>query len=327
MKNFIKKYKFLIIIFLIYGILNIRLPYYIDFPGGIEYINNRVEIEDAYSSRGSFNLAFVSEMRGTPLTLLISLFSSEWDIISMDEIKMESETEKEALLRERISLKESYSNAIYLAYKKAHEEISIADSNLYVTYVLEEAKTSLKVGDIIKKVDGKEIKDRFDLLDIIEGHDISDKLEIEVINNDKKYIRTSKLIEYEDEKMIGILYSLVNEYKTDTKYKLNLEDNESGSSGGLMIALDIYNSLTKEDLTSGDKIVGTGTIDLDGNVGLVSGISYKLSSAVREGASLFIVPAGENYKEAIKLKKENKYDIEIYEASTFKDTVEYLKNR
>ena len=34
-----------------------------------------------------------------------------------------------------------------------------------------------------------------------------------------------------------------------------------------MLALSFYNSLIDEDITGGKKISGTGTIDLDGNVG------------------------------------------------------------
>ena len=50
----------------------------------------------------------------------------------------------------------------------------------------------------------------------------------------------------------------------------------------------------------------------------------KLKSAVKEKADLFIVPNDENYKEALKIKKENNYDIEILGVSTFDEVIEYL---
>ena len=43
-----------------------------------------------------------------------------------------------------------------------------------------------------------------------------------------------------------------------------------------MTALAIYNYLTEEDITHGKTIVGTGTIDINGNVGLIGGVKYKL---------------------------------------------------
>ena len=71
-----------------------------------------------------------------------------------------------------------------------------------------------------------------------------------------------------------------------------------------MMALSIYGNLTNQDLTNGKTIVGTGTIDIDGNVGSIGGVKYKLIGAVKNKADIFIVPNGENYDEAIKIKKE-----------------------
>ena len=93
-----------------------------------------------------------------------------------------------------------------------------------------------------------------------------------------------------------------------------------------MTSLAIYNALTSEDITNGHIIVGTGTIDSDGNVGSVGGVKYKLAGAIKNKAKIFIVPNGENYKEAIELKEKNNYDIEIVGVSTFKEAVDYLKN-
>ena len=76
----------------------------------------------------------------------------------------------------------------------------------------------------------------------------------------------------------------------------------------------------------GDVIAGTGTMELDGKVGEISGVKYKLIGAVKKGADVFIVPTN-NYEEALSVKQENNYDIEIIEASTFKEAVEKLKNR
>ena len=79
-----------------------------------------------------------------------------------------------------------------------------------------------------------------------------------------------------------------------------------------------------EDLTRGYKIVGTGTIDLDGNVGEISGIEYKLKAAVKEEADIFLAPAGINYEKAIVLANQNNYDINIIGVATFEDTLNYL---
>ena len=92
-----------------------------------------------------------------------------------------------------------------------------------------------------------------------------------------------------------------------------------------MMALSIYGNLTNQDLTNGKTIVGTGTIDIDGNVGSIGGVKYKLIGAVKNKADIFIVPNGENYDEAIKIKKEKNYKIKIIGVSTLKEAINELK--
>ena len=92
------------------------------------------------------------------------------------------------------------------------------------------------------------------------------------------------------------------------------------------MTLAIYDALMEEDFTKGKTIVGTGTIDEYGNVGSIAGVKYKIIGASEEGADIFFVPIGENYEEAIKVKKEKKLKINIVPVSTFDDALEYLLN-
>lgn len=123
--------------------------------------------------------------------------------------------------------------------------------------------------------------------------------------------------------MIGVMLSTLFDLKLDFKLELKTENRESGGSGGLMTALAVYNNLTQKDLTNGRKIVGTGTIDAAGNVGLIGGVKYKLIGAVKNNADLFIVPKN-NLKEALEYKKKYNYKIEIIGVNTFKEAVELL---
>jgi PDZ domain-containing protein len=68
----------------------------------------------------------------------------------------------------------------------------------------------------------------------------------------------------------------------------------TGSSAGLMFALDIYATL--RPLRAGPPIAGTGTIAPDGRVGPIEGTVQKLIAARRAGATIFLVPR-QNYKE------------------------------
>ena len=61
-----------------------------------------------------------------------------------------------------------------------------------------------------------------------------------------------------------------------------------------------------------------------GNVGDIGGVKFKLMGAVNNKADIFLVPE-ENYEEAIKVKKEKGYNIEIVSVKTLKDAIDYLE--
>jgi PDZ domain-containing protein len=326
MKKIIKEnYKFIISLVLIFLILNIRFPYYIDAPGGITDISKKVQI-DGYKSTGTFNLAYVNEYKATIPTLLFSLINKDWNILKTDQVLLDTEDDKTYSIRDKVLMQESISDAIYVAYTKSNSNINILSNKLIVTYLSSKSNTNLVVGDEIIYLNNKKVSSKKDITNIIDSLNIGDRLDLIVINNNKKYNRYAYIVNDNGIKKIGILISNIREYETSPKVTVNVDKDESGSSGGLITALYIYNSLTKEDITKGLTIVGTGTIDDEGNVGSIGGVEYKLKSAVKSKADLFIVPNDKNYSEALKLKNENNYKIEILGVSTFDDVINYLKN-
>ena len=97
-----------------------------------------------------------------------------------------------------------------------------------------------------------------------------------------------------------------------------------GSSGGFANALYIYSSLVNEDIIKGRLIIGTGTIDIDGNIGEIGGLKYKFKAAAKSGASVFFVPEG-NCDETKKIKNEKNYDLNFVCIKTFDEAIDYLK--
>ena len=107
------------------------------------------------------------------------------------------------------------------------------------------------------------------------------------------------------------------------KLDLKFKDSESGSSGGLMLTLTIYNALTDDDIIKGRTIAGTGTISYDGSVGEIDGVKYKIMGAASNNVDIVFVPSG-NYEEAIDTKNKYHYDMEIISVDYFDEVVEYL---
>lgn len=317
--NYIKEnIKFFIILFFLFFLFTFELPYYIDAPGGLLNVEDRVYIEDSYEINGSLNLAYVSEINATIPTLIYAYFNDDWDILKKEEVILNNETIQENEYRNKILLEESKCDAVIVGFKLAGENVEIKTRNLYVTYISEDAITDLKIGDQILSINNVKINSKSEAMDAISN---DEKFNIEVINDGKKYIRSAT----KQNNVIGLLISETKDIETLKKVEFKFKDSESGPSGGFMMALSIYDYLTSEDLTKGLKIVGTGTILENGDVGAIGGVEYKIKAAVKNKADIFFVPT-DNYLEALKVKTEDNLNINLISVSNIMDAINYLKN-
>ncbi len=324
-KTFIKNnYKFLIFYVFLVFLFTYRLDYEIYTPGGISDLDDRIEIEGEYKSEGSFNLTYVNAKKGIIPFVLLSKIIPSWDLIDLDDERIENEDYESILARGKIDLENGNEIAIKIAFDEANEKYEITKNDLVVYYIFEDAKTNLKVGDIIESVNDIKITSFEELTNQINNYNVGDEIVFNVINNGKKKTRTGIVYESEGKKIIGMI--LVNSIKveTDKNIEFKYSSNESGSSGGLMSTLEIYDSLIEEDITKGLKIAGTGTINYDGTVGEIGGVKYKLAGAVKKKADIFLVPSN-NYQEALELKEKYNYDIKIIEAKDFKSVLKSLE--
>lgn len=334
MKNIYKKikdtilenYKSMVLFAVLYIILMWPLDYYIITGGGIMEIGDRIVVEDEYESKGSFNLSYVSEIKGTVSTYLLSYVMPNWERVdATDYTYDDGETKEDIAFRGKIDLLVSSDNAIRNAFKKADKTYKITDNYVYVYYVDKDSKTNLKVGDKIIKIGDKEISSLENFKNLLENYNLNDSIKLTIERNNKEKEVVASLYEKDGKKMLGIYLYEVHKYKTYPKVKIDFNEGESGPSGGLMEALDIYNKITKEDITKGLKIAGTGEIDANGNIGTIGGVKYKLLGAVKKKADIFLVPKGENYKTCMKVAKKNKLDIKIIGVSTLDEAISELE--
>lgn len=325
--KFIKEnYKEIIFLILFYLVMTFPVPYYICVSGGTIDVGKRLDVENGYTEKGSFNLAYVSELRGTIPTYLLSYIIPTWERIKIDSYQLsEDETMDDVSNRDKMYLLDANQSAIYVAYTKAGKTFTINDHHYYVYYVDKNANDKIKVGDELLGVDSSNIVDLDAFKEYINTKNVGDELNIKLKRNNKEFEVSTTVFEEEGKKYVGIAFFDLLDYEVDPSITLKFKESETGPSGGLTLSLAIYNKLVSEDITKGKKIVGTGTIDLDGTVGEIGGVKYKLLGAVKKKADVFIVPNGSNYEECIKLQKEKKYKIKIIGVDTFDDAVNKLK--
>lgn len=327
MKKFIKE-NYLVLLFGIVFMATILypLPYYIYTGGGTINVKDKIHIENK-ETKGDFNLCYVEQINANIPTFLLSKLLSNWDSVSKEEVSLnDKEDIKDIYKRDKIYLEEANQNAIFVAYKKAGKSVNILDKHLYIIYLEEDSDTDLKIGDDILEIDGSKIDSLADISKILDSYEVGSKLNIKVKRNEKEMIKYAIVHEKDGRKLIGIALTSIYDYEVDPKITFTFSNSESGPSGGFMVTLAIYNQLIDSDISNGLKIAGTGTIDIEGNVGSIGGVKYKLKGAVDSKSDIFLVPAGENYEEAIKYKKKYHYDIKIIGISTFEEAIEKLES-
>ncbi len=324
-KNFMKDNLFYIVIIFLLLITFIDLPYDVEMPGGIIDLENRVLVNgEEVKIDGSFNMAYVSVIRGKIPYVVMGLLLPDWEVVKQSDSMYENETVKDAEKRDKLELEQSKDYATVAAMEAAGIAYEIGDKTNYIAYIDPKADTDLKIGDNIIAVNDQELFDINELSDLVQKAKEGETLNVKVIRNDKEVNAKAKVFVEDGKKYMGISALTTFDIDSDLRVEITSKDKESGPSGGLMMALMTYNAITKQDLTHGKKIVGTGTIALDGTVGEIGGVKYKLMGAVKNKADVFLVPEG-NYEEAMKVKKDKKYKIEIVKVSKLQDAIDYLE--
>ena len=314
---------YIIILIVTFLLFYIKLPFYIMAPGGTIDISDKVIIEEGHKLNGKVNMLYVSSLKATIPTYLFAKISNKWDEFPNSERQIGHESSSDIEFRDKILLDNSVDNAIYVAYKASSKDIQIKNVYNYVIGKVDEAKCELAIGDIILEADGKDITS-INLNEYIASLEVGDNIDFKV-TDDKDRISSKKcsVVDIDGAKKVGILYSQNFDYDTSS-IDIKFNGSEGGSSGGFMMSLSIYLALSDEDLLKGRNIAGTGTIDINGVVGEIGGVKYKIIGAHNAKVDLVFVPL-ENYNEAMYIVNKYNYDMEIVKVHTLEDAINYLK--
>ena len=322
-KFIVDNYKFLIVWAIIIFLFFYELPFAIYTPGGIVNLEDRIEVDGEQVTEGSLNMSYVSLVKGTLPMIILSYVIPNWDLVSRNEITRDDESVTEMLELEKLYMQSSIDNATILAYQKADKEIDVTREVNNIIYIAPEAKTDLKVYDELLMIDGIDVENIIELKEIVNSKKEGDIVNITVNRDGKKKECQAEIYATSDGLKVGISFLTTYEYVTDPSITVETKSSESGSSGGLMLSLAIYNAITDEDITHGKTIVGTGTITVDGIVGPIDGVKYKILGAVKSDADMFLCPE-ENYEEALEVKEKFDLDILIHSVKTFDEALVYL---
>lgn len=306
-----------------------RVDYTFTTPGFNDNIEGFIIIDETYPQTGSFHTTSVIVIdKISILQRFYAELDPSVDVNAFPEYYKNLDV-KDLQIMGYLTKSNSLQNSLVVGIREAGYEIE------YETYFIVELvynileEDTLQLADRIVSIDGNtDIREALDnvgcdqhaIFKIIrDGEEMTYRIkrkEITNSSNDTQCLFGLRLNEYTD---------IIS---TEVDYKL-VETNTGGSSGGLLQALYIYNQITEFDITRGLKIAGTGTIDINGNVGSIGGIEQKVLTSHYNGIDVFFVPhltsrENDNYLRALARFNTIDSDMKIVPVASFQDALDYL---
>ena len=288
-----------VVLLVLFGLLGTTLPvpYVAQVPGptfntlgdidGSPIIS--IEGRDPNEVSGNLNLTTVGVSRGG-LSLVQAVrgwFDDEVAVVPEDSVYPPDRSEEETRKANREA---------FLTSEQAAESAALGHLGYPVKVVVQEvpkgspSSSALAAGDSIDAVDGQPTPDSDTLTSVLTG--IPGGTAVTVT---RTHLGTSGTVEITtkaatDRKgsLLGI--SVLEQPSAPFDVSIDVKD-VGGPSAGLMLTLGILDLVGDDDLTGGHKVAGTGTIDAQGAVGPIGGITLKMVAAKNIGAQLFLVPA------------------------------------
>lgn len=299
----------------------VRLPYFVITPGPADDVVPLIRIQNhqTYPPDGHLLLTSVSFYQPNAYEALWAWIDKTESVVPESALLAPGESQEQGIQRGLSEMDTSKIDAAvvaltkYAGYPESHGEGVLVESVLPGS----PAAGKLFTGDVILSVDGEAIRDPDQLGTIIRAAGVGGALTFEIRAGGK----TSRVrvvpgrIKGLDHPAIGI-GSVAN-----FPFPLDIQSGDiGGPSAGLMWTLGLVEVLTPGDLTGGRVVAGTGTIDIEGSVGPIGGITEKVVAAERAGAAVFFAPAPEAGEARAVAKR-----MRIVPVKTYLDAVRYLQ--
>ena len=324
----------LVVALLLFASAFYYLPYYVTKPGMAKELEPIIEVSGGDQAEGSFMLTTVRMGRANIYSYLLAKWSDYQEIYPEASVRGEDETDEEYNVRQLHLMDTSKNHAVKVAYDHAGKEFSYQYLGVFVLDVHEDMPAAgiLKAGDQIIQVDRLSFDSSQQFIDYIATKKAGDTVDIVYKREETEKQAAITLQAFKDKpNQVGLGISLDDATRVITVPKVSIDSEQiGGPSAGLMFSLEIYNQLTKGDLTQGYQIAGTGTIDEEGKVGPIGGIQQKIVAADKSGADIFFAPNEEgaphsNYQEALVAAKDINTKMKIIPVDHFTDALHYLE--
>ncbi|HHU30630.1 MAG: PDZ domain-containing protein [Bacillota bacterium] len=319
--------RYALIVLVVAGLLFLRTGYLVVRPGSALDLSTLVSVESVTGEEdeGSFCLVTVVQKEATPLQLLQAIFDSGVDLRHKSRYippGLNKEEYREIMKQWMI---ESQTLAKVIALRKKGYEVPVKSDGIKVVRIEEDspARGILQPGDVIVAVDGKEVYLVEELIEEVGARPAGSPVTLTVRRDSEiKELTVNTVTHSQQPDKAGIrAYVQTLNWQPVLPLEIDIQVGKiTGPSAGLMFVLEILNQLDEKDLTFGHKIAGTGTINLEEEVGSIGGVRQKVRAAEEADAEYFLVPE-KNYEEA----KNNARTVTVVAVRTLDEALHFLE--
>lgn len=354
MKKWIQQNKTLFLCLIIpylFVIVSFFVPvsYDIITPATTSDLNNVFLVDDTSSLNTSFNSVSVySYSHISLMDYLIGKINPYANISKSFQYYDTSSTSEytSGSIQKQVSL----TNSIICSYNVAKKAINYRFSGYVIHTIYKGSDSNFQLGDIVEEVEHKLLTPDFtmgDAIGYVEDGDGQKKVNLDL--NKTYHFKVNRkgtsvefdcspkmfLINNEKYVLFGIsFYEYYTILSSTPHYTIQMPDT-IGPSAGFMQSLYLYALLTNYTSDKYKKIVGTGTITVDGKIGAIGGIEQKIIASNLAKADVFFAPDGkegtsehQNYLDA--LNQYNKLinpSFELIGVETIEDAINYLTSK
>ncbi len=301
----------------------VQLPYYSLAPGPASEVQPLIRVSGAqeFPSEGELIMTTISFRSLSAVGLLVAWLDPDQAVVSRETLFPPGQTAEEETQRALSQMDQSKIDATNVVLRRLTDYPRDHGDGALLEFVYPEcpAEGELFTGDIVESIDGTPVRSAEEASEALDAVPLDDPITFQVRAGGETHritLTRAPCLPGVDEARLGI--NLIDTFPFDVQIS---SGDVGGPSAGLMWALGLYDLLTPGDMTAGETIAGTGTIDTRGRVGPIGGIEDKVIGAERAGAAVFLVPA-DNMRE---LSDVETGDMRLISIARFQDALDALE--
>jgi Lon-like protease len=225
-------------------------------------------------------------------------------LVPAEEVNPPGVSDRQRRTEDLRQMARSQDIAAAVALQELGYDVVIRPSGVLIQDVLAAspaAKAGLEPTEVIVGIDGKPVRTIGDLRRLMSTHRPRDAVRV-ALRSAKELrqvrVRTAPDPHDPNRAVLGVIPLQATEVKLPIPVRIDA-GSIGGPSAGLAFALDVLEELGR-DVDRGYKVAATGQLEPDGSVVPIGGVKQKTIGVRRAGVDVFLVPAGDNAKEARK---------------------------